>query len=185
VTRQDKTESDAHALFMQLYTANQHRMLGYLLTLTGDRNVAEDLLQETAVTIFTKFHEFEQGTDFAAWACQVAYWKVMNYRRSSARNRTFPSDELVERIAERAVEIGPTLDARRTALDTCLQRLDERDRAFLMARYQPNGSVALAAQKAGRTTVAAYKALTRLRRALRDCVSLQLAEGSSVHPEVR
>lgn len=172
---QDTTESDDHALFMHLYTANQHRVLGYLLTLTGDRNVSEDLLQETAVTLFTKFNEFERGTDFAAWACQVAYWKVMNYRRSIARNKTFLSDELVERLAERAVEIGPTLDARRKALDACLQRLDDRDRAFLMARYQRDGSVALAAQMAGRTTAAAYKALTRLRRALRDCVSLQLA----------
>lgn len=160
---------------MQLYTANQHRILGYLLTLTGDRNVADDLLQETAVTLFTKFDEFEQGTDFAAWSCQVAFWKVMNYRRSVARSKTFLSDELVERLAKRTVEVGPTLDARRTALNECLQRLDERDRAFLMTRYQPDGSVALAAQMAGRTTVAAYKALTRLRRALRDCVSLQLA----------
>lgn len=172
---QDTNASDDHALFMQLYTANQHRVLGYLLTLTGDRNVADDLLQETAVTLFMKFAEFDQGTDFAAWACQVAYWKVMNYRRSVARNKTFLSDELVERLAERTVEIGATLDARRKALGDCLQRLDDRDRAFLMARYQPDGSVALAAQMAGRSTVAAYKALTRLRRTLRDCVSLQLA----------
>lgn len=175
MAHQDTTGSDDHALFMQLYTANQHRVLGYLLTLTGDRNVAEDLLQEAAVTLFTKFNEFEQGTDFAAWACQVAYWKVMNYRRSVARSKTFLSDELVERIADRTVEVGPMLDARRKALDACLKRLDDRDRAFLMARYQPDGSVALAAQIAGRTTAAAYKALTRLRRALRDCASLQLA----------
>ncbi len=171
----ETTERDDHALFIQLYTANQHRVLGFLLTLTGNRNVADDLLQETAVTLFTKFSEFEQGTDFAAWACQVAYWKVMNYRRSVARNGEYLSDELVERLAERAVEIGPTIDARRHALDACLRRLDDRDRAFLMARYEPNGSVARAAQLAGRTTTAAYKALTRLRRALRDCVSLQLA----------
>lgn len=169
------TQGDHHAQFMQLYAANQHRVLGYLLTLTGDRNVAEDLLQDTAVTLFTKFDEFEQGTDFAAWACQVAYWKVMNYRRSVSRSKAFLSDELVERLAERTVEIGPTLDARRQALDACLQRLDERDRTFLLTRYQSEGSVALAAQIAGRTTGAAYKALTRLRRALRDCVSLQLA----------
>ncbi|MEN1680545.1 MAG: sigma-70 family RNA polymerase sigma factor [Planctomycetota bacterium] len=172
---QDGTEDDDHTRFLQLYTANQHRVLGYLLTLTGDRNVAEDLLQETAVTVFTKFSDFKPGTDFAAWACQVAYWKVMNHRRSVARSKTFLSDELLERLAERTVEIGPTLDARRKALDACLQRLDDRDRAFLMARYQPDGSVALAAQQAGRTTAATYKALTRLRQALRDCVSLQLA----------
>ena len=165
--QEDPHQGEDHALFMQLYTANQHRVLGYLLTLTGDRNAADDLLQETAVTLFTKFDEFEQGSDFAAWACQVAYWKVMNYRRSIARRRTFLSDELVERLAERAVEIGPILDARRKALDACLQRLDDRDRAFLMARYQPDGSVTYAAQIAGRTTAAAYKALTRLRRALR------------------
>lgn len=175
MARQDDNNSADRTVFIQLYTANQHRILGYLLTLTGDRNVADDLLQETSVTLLTKFDEFEQGTDFAAWACQVAFWKVMNYRRSVARSKTFLSDELVERLAKRTVEIGQTLDARRSALDKCLQRLDERDREFLMTRYQPDGSVALAAQMAGRSTAAAYKALTRLRRALRDCVSLQLA----------
>nr|WP_261361771.1 sigma-70 family RNA polymerase sigma factor [Aeoliella straminimaris] len=163
---------------MQLFVVNQHRILGYLLTLVADRNIAEDLLQETAVTLLTKFDSFEQGTDFTAWACQVAYWKVKNYRRSCARSKILFSEKFIDKLSERTVEMGPTLDDRRKALDSCLERLDERDRAFLMARYEPDGSVARAGQTAGRTTQAAYKALQRLRRTLRDCVSLRLSNES-------
>ncbi|TWU28377.1 sigma-70 family RNA polymerase sigma factor [Bythopirellula polymerisocia] len=178
MTNQHDKPDEKNALFMQLYVPNQHRILGYLLTLVGDRNVADDLLQETAVTLFARFDSFELGTDFVAWACQVAFWKVKNYRRSLARSKLLFSDDFIDKLSERTVEIVPTLDARRQALDACLKRLDERDHEFLMARYQPGGSVARAAQVAGRTTQAAYKSLQRLRRVLRDCVSLRLSTES-------
>lgn len=168
----------AEGEFLRLYIPQQHRIMGYLLTLVGDREVAADLLQETAVTLWEKFASFEKGTDFLAWALQIAYWKVKNYRRSLARSKILFSDQILEQIADRVMVLQPELGARRAALDHCLKRLDERDRAFLLARYEPGGDVPQAARNAGRSIQAAYKALQRLRRALRDCVSLQIATNS-------
>ena len=165
----------AKAEFLRLYVSRQHRIMGYLVTLVGDREVADDLLQETAVTLWEKFDTFEKGTDFLAWALQIAYWKVKNYRRSLARSKIMFSDQMLDQIADRVAVLEPELEARRTALAYCLKRLDERDRAFLLARYEPGGDVPQAARAAGRSMQAAYKALQRLRRALRDCVSLQIA----------
>jgi RNA polymerase sigma-70 factor (ECF subfamily) len=167
----DRDESD----FLRLYVPSQHRIMSYLVTLVGDRDAASDLLQETAVTLWEKFDAFHDGTDFVAWACQIAFWKVKNYRRTLARSKIVFSEELLQYVSDRAVELGPVLELQQKALDTCLQRLDERDRAFLMARYEPEGNVDRAAQVAGRSKQAAYKALQRLRRALRDCVYLQVS----------
>lgn len=165
----------AEGEFLRQYIPQQHRIMGYLVTLVGDREVAADLLQETAVTLWEKFATFEKGTDFLAWALRIAYWKVKNYRRGVARSKVMFSDQTLDQIAERVTVLQPALEARRAALAHCLKRLDERDRAFLLARYEPGGDVPQAARNAGRSVQAAYKALHRLRRALRDCVSLQVA----------
>lgn len=170
----DSDESD----FLRLYVPNQHRIMRYLVTLVGDHDAACDLLQETAVTLWQKFDAFEEGTDFAAWACQIAFWKVKNYRRTLARSKIVFSEELLQHVSDRAIELGPVLELQQKALDTCLQRLDERDRAFLMARYDSEGNLDRAAQVAGRSKEAAYKALQRLRRALRDCVYLQVSSNA-------
>ena len=47
-----------------------------------------------------------------------------------------------------------------------------------MARYRSGGSVAEAAKRSGRSLVAAYKALGRIRKGLLNCVNRQLAMGA-------
>jgi RNA polymerase sigma-70 factor (ECF subfamily) len=62
------------------------------------------------------------------------------------------------------------------ALAKCLQKLPPRDRELIMVRYEPGNGVEEAARRSGRSLVAAYKALARLRKLLHDCVSNQLAQ---------
>jgi RNA polymerase sigma-70 factor (ECF subfamily) len=47
-----------------------------------------------------------------------------------------------------------------------------------MTRYEPGNGVEEAAQRSGRSMMAAYKALTRLRKVLHDCVLNQLAKST-------
>jgi RNA polymerase sigma-70 factor (ECF subfamily) len=70
------------------------------------------------------------------------------------------------------------LDQRHAALANCLQKLPAREREFVLARYQPDGTVEQAAKQSGRSLVAAYKALGRIRKLLLDCVNRQLALGA-------
>ena len=74
-----------------------------------------------------------------------------------------------------AVEI----DARHEALGHCLQKLPVRDRELVLTRYEPGSGVEEAALRSGRSLEAAYKALTRIRKLLFDCVSHQLAPGGA------
>jgi RNA polymerase sigma-70 factor (ECF subfamily) len=71
----------------------------------------------------------------------------------------------------------PEQDIRHEALSKCLQKLNPRDRELLMTRYE--SGVEEAARRTGRSLVAAYKALTRLRKLLHDCVTNQLATGTT------
>lgn len=169
--------ADRHALFLRLYTKHQHRILAYIFTLVPNRADAEDLLQDSAALMWEKFDQFELGTDFAAWACRVAFLKVSNHRKRFARSKLLFNDELLETVAERAIELAPQLDERRAALQECLKRLEDRDRRMITARYEPCGSAKRAAEASGRSLQAAYRALFRIRKALYDCVTLRIAEG--------
>ena len=166
--------ADRQKHLVRLLTQNQRRIFSYLYTLLPDRHAAEDLLQETCMVICEKFHEFQPGTDFAAWACQIAYWEVRAARQKYARSKVIFDETVLEAVAQTAAEMAPELSERHEALQKCLAKLHPRDRELVLTRYEPGGGVEAAAQRTGRTVVAAYKALTRIRKLLQDCVNLQL-----------
>jgi RNA polymerase sigma-70 factor, ECF subfamily len=176
-TDNDSRGTEPHAEFLRLHTKHQHRVLAYIFTLVPNRADAEDLLQDTAVLLWEKFDQFEPGTDFVAWACRVAYWKVANHRKRFARSNLMFSDELLQAVAQRTIELAPQLDDRREALRECMKRLEDRDRRMITARYELDGGAQRAAEAARRTLPATYKALYRIRKALFDCVTLRITEG--------
>lgn len=160
--------------FFPLFTQNQRRIFAYIYTLAPNRVDAEDLLQETSITLWEKFDEFQPGTDFTAWACRIAYWKVCNARKKNARSKMTFSQPLVDELADKLQTMQPNLDARHEALATCIEKLPQRDRSLILARYQPDGAVSTLAEQTGRTLQAIYKALTRIRRVLFDCVNREM-----------
>ena len=165
---------------MTLMTRHQRQIFAYIYTLVPRRHDAEDLLQETSVVICEKFSEFTPGTDFVAWACQIAYWRVRYSRQKFARSKVVFDQDIVDVVAQTASAMAGEMDDRHEALAHCLQRLHPRDRSLLLARYEPGGTVEEAAKRSGRTVPTAYKALARLRKMLMDCVTTRLArEGAA------
>lgn len=160
---------------MLLMTQHQRRIFSYIYTLVPDRHDAEDILQETCLVVCEKFHDFRLGTDFAAWACQIAYWQVRAARTKYARSKVVFNQEVVDAVAQTAATMIPEVSARHEALAKCLQKLHARDREMVLMRYEPGCGVEEAAQRAGRSLEAAYKALARIRKLLLDCVTHQLS----------
>jgi RNA polymerase sigma-70 factor (ECF subfamily) len=160
-------------------TRHQRRIFSYIYALVPDRYDAEDLLQETSLVICEKFDDFKEGTDFVAWACQIAYWRVRYSRQKFARSKVVFDQEIVDAVAQTASEMVEELDDRHVALGNCLQKLHPRDRDLLLVRYEPGSGVEEAAKRSGRMLQTAYKALARLRKLLLDCVSTKLASGGA------
>jgi RNA polymerase sigma-70 factor (ECF subfamily) len=172
-------EADARKRLMVLMTRHQRQIFSYIYVLVPNRSDAEDLLQETSLVICEKFHEFKPGTDFVAWACQIAYWRVRYSRQKFARSKVVFDQEIVDVLAQTAGEMAEEMDQRHEALGQCLQRLHPRDRELLLRRYEPGGTVEEAAKRSGRTLQTAYKALARLRKLLLDCVTTRLSQAEA------
>ena len=173
-------EAENRKRLMALMTRHQRRIFSYIYTLVPRRSDAEDILQETSLVICEKFDEFEEGTDFVAWACQIAYWRVRYARQKFARAKVLYNQDVLDAVAKTVDRMSDELDSRHEALQVCLKKLNPRDREFLLTRYEPGCGVSEAARQSGRTIAAAYKALTRIRKLLLDCVNHQLESGGAV-----
>jgi RNA polymerase sigma-70 factor (ECF subfamily) len=178
MSKESNFEADRRKLLVSLMTRHQRQIFGYIYTLVPDRNDAEDLLQETSVVICEKFDQFEEGTDFVAWACQIAYWRIRYSRQKYARCKVVFNQEILDAVAQTAGTMTEELDDRHVALSNCLGKLHPRDRDLVLVRYEPGSGVEEAARASGRSLQAAYKALTRIRKLLMDCVSNQIASGA-------
>jgi RNA polymerase sigma-70 factor (ECF subfamily) len=103
---------------------------------------------------------------------------VLDFYKKSQRSRVRFSQPMLERVAETAAEQAATLqlDARREALDGCLEKLRPADRELLARRFAEGATTASTAAEVGRSVDAVYKALAKIRQALFDCVTRTLAQ---------
>jgi RNA polymerase sigma-70 factor, ECF subfamily len=173
-----QSEAESRKQLVTLLTRHQRQIFSYIYVLVPNRSDAEDLLQETSLVICEKFADFTPGTDFVAWACQIAYWRVRYSRQKYARSKIVFDQDIVDVVANTASGMTEELDERHEALAHCLQRLHPRDRELITARYEPGGTVEAAARRSGRTLQTAYKALARLRKLLLDCVTTRIGHTS-------
>src|SRR3954467_2309448 len=103
-------ETEARKRLIALITRHQRQIFSYIYVLVHNRSDAEDLLQETSLVICEKFNEFREGTDFVAWACQIAYWRVRYSRQKYARSKVIFDQDIVDVVAQTANTLAEELD---------------------------------------------------------------------------
>jgi RNA polymerase sigma-70 factor (ECF subfamily) len=157
--------------FVRLMTEHQGRLFGYILSLLGDPDAANDVLQETNVVLWRDSREFKPGTHFRAWAFRVAHFQVMAWRQRRIRDRLVFEDDLLEALAFSARETDDAFESRQKLLDGCLEKLSEPQRDLLRRRYAAAGSVDSIARERGMSPNAVMQALFRIRQGLIQCVA--------------
>lgn len=174
----------SHDEFVALLTTSQRRVYAFICTLVIDRADADEVLQETNLALWQQIEKFEPGTDFVAWACRVAHFKVMKLRDAAKRHRVKLDDALIELLATESIE-EQRIDQRlaheryerhRLALVACLEELSERNRNILLLHYQGGQSLATIGSSIGRTANAVAQQFHRIRAVLRTCVQRRLAD---------
>ena len=69
------------SLLDELIVEYQHRLLRYLLYLTSNRELAEDLFQETWMRVLVRGSQFKGDARFDTWLFSIARNLVIDYRR--------------------------------------------------------------------------------------------------------
>lgn len=104
------------------------RLRRYARALTGDRNAADDLVQDTLERALSRFHLWRQGSDLRAWMFTIMHNIYVNQTRSRIRHPHEPLDDAAaEDLRARETDWGELRD-----LDEALARLPGEQRAVLL-----------------------------------------------------
>ena len=68
-------------LLDRLIEQYQHRLLRYLICLAGNRDLAEDLFQETWIRVLERGHQYDGRREFSTWLYAVARNLTIDYLR--------------------------------------------------------------------------------------------------------
>jgi RNA polymerase sigma-70 factor (ECF subfamily) len=72
--------------FGELVERYQGRLLNFVYRTTGDRERAEDLVQETFIRVYRHLHRFDQTKKFSTWIYTIASNLAKNELRNRSRN---------------------------------------------------------------------------------------------------
>lgn len=162
---------DGRREVMRLALEHRSRLWGFLMGLAKDPHRAEDLFQNTYLIICEKWRQFQHGTNFLAWARQIARFEYLASVDPERRPYVTAEMEVLEEALQAAERSAPAPSARREALRQCLQGLPEaRGRRALELRYGEGLPGEAVAQRMGVSLNALYTLLSRVRKTLEECV---------------
>jgi RNA polymerase sigma-70 factor, ECF subfamily len=108
-------------LLDRLIEKYQHRLLRYLISITGQRELAEDFFQETWVRVLERGHQYDGRHEFSTWLFTIARNLVLDQLR---RKRPLSLDTLPARndSPDAAASFDIPASAQPSAFDATVQR---------------------------------------------------------------
>jgi RNA polymerase sigma-70 factor (ECF subfamily) len=176
--KDDSSEGESLREYVSLIAQHQWALRGFILSLMPGSPDIDDVLQETNIVLWEKRKRFQDGSNFLAWATTIARFQVMRYRNIAKRYRALPfSDEFLHDLADKVVPDNPKTKLL-AALDRCLEKLSEKQRRLVTARYTPGNSLEDHAATLGTSAEVLRVTLYRIRHVLKRCIEETL-EGQS------
>ena len=175
-----RSVDDSHAQFLRLFLSSERELFRYVAALVPDISEVEEIIQQTAVALWSKFDQYDPQQPFTPWACRFAINIVKQWAASQQRWKTLATDGLAEQLAGRRDALQPQFEERLQHLGDCLQKLPAEQREIIETYYWKQTGVEGIAALTGRTVAAIYKLLQRSRVLLRDCIQQAAQTGDSI-----
>jgi RNA polymerase sigma-70 factor (ECF subfamily) len=165
--------------YVKLMTEHQGNLRAFIVSLMPGSPDVPDVLQETNAALWQKRDRFELGSNFIAWAFQIARYEVHRQRDRTKRfSRIVFSEKIVSLLAEMDAP-DDSEDELMTALDGCLNKLTDTQRKLVKERYTPGHSLEQHATDTGRSAGSLRIALLRIRETLKSCIEKTLTGQST------
>ena len=123
------------AAFTALYTQTAAKLFGIALRIIGQRELAEEVLQESFVAVWQRANDYDRtrGSAMAWLVTIVRHCAIDQLRRSAARpeNRSASTEALLALVSPESADIRAELGA----LQRCLDELDQGPRRAVVLAY--------------------------------------------------
>lgn len=144
------------------------RLRRYARALTGERNVADDLVQDTLERAWNKLHLWRRGSDLRAWLFTIMHNTYVNQVRGRSNASVLPLDDEAFEMPVRATQTD-LLEIR--DLEAALRRLPDDQREVLLLIALERMSYEEAAKTLGIPIGTVMSRLSRARERLRLILS--------------
>jgi RNA polymerase sigma-70 factor (ECF subfamily) len=170
-TRPSEGQATAQQRFLSLFLRSEREIFRYVAALVPNVAEAEDIVQQTALSLWEKFDSYDANQPFTPWACRFALNKTKQWIERRQKWQALLEAGLAEELAQRREELRPELETRLKHLESCLRKLPEEHRLIVEGYYFRRDGVEELARNSGRTVAATYKILQRVREALHACIA--------------
>jgi RNA polymerase sigma-70 factor (ECF subfamily) len=158
---------EVQKLFLRHYSA----LRAFVFSILPDSACADDIVQETFLVVTEHADDFQLGSNFFAWVCEIARRRILSERRKFARQ------SLHQDVVELLLESIPEQAFNRRKLDIlsgCLDRLPPRLQELVKLRHLTGKRSSEIAQAATRSVNSVKVALSKARTLLRGCIEREL-----------
>ncbi len=177
-------ERDDQEAFRQLVERHQERIFGYVMGMVRDRDIANDLFQETffrAIRAMKKQRgSYEAQGKWLAWVMRIARNAVFDHMRerkkwSDVEMQDAEGNSFWDRLPDAAPSVDEQVDLRRRIdlMEQCIERLSGEQREVLLLRHEVGMTFREIAEL---TNVSINTALGRMRYALLNLQKMMRTE---------
>ncbi|WP_245623502.1 sigma-70 family RNA polymerase sigma factor [Catenovulum maritimum] len=168
--------------FEQLLEVDKSRLYAYIHAFVGDPSAADDIFQETCLTLWQEFDKFELGTNFSKWANVIAYYRIENFRRSNKRYQLGLSEDFLNEFSHNISVFESNRDnweQKWRHLEHCRSLLSAPLKEVYQSFYLESLTAKQIATNTGRSVHAIRKVIHKIRTQLLACVNKKQQEASS------
>jgi len=162
----EKTRDD----FLDLLMQNQTRIYAFILSLVRNYEDADDILQNTAKTIWQKYEDSRPINNFVSWGIQIAYYKILEYRKKKTKSGIQYDNQLFETILPIVKEQQRYSDEHLEKLSNCLKKLKPRAKELIELRYYQDLKPKQISSLLGLSITNVYKIMSRIHGQLLECI---------------
>lgn len=155
--------------------ARRLSVIGFIVTVSRDFHLAEDLFQEVCIKAIGRAAEFENEAHLLHWTRLTARNRAIDTLRSRHGRYDGLSPETLDALAAEWPE-SPTRNLDLEALERCLRKVTPNNRKLLRMRYFEEHSCSEVARRMQRKIESVYQALARIHKTLGECVRAQNLE---------
>lgn len=151
----------------QVIEQNKDSLIFFLVQYVGSADIAEELTEDTFVTLAVKRPSFSEGAKFRTWLFTIARNKALNYLKSAAFRKNVPIDEAEEVYLPGSPEQRLLEQERYRSLYGAMSRLPANQREMISLVYFEEMSVGQAASVIHKTQRQGSSILFRARQSLK------------------
>ena len=149
-------------------------LLTYSRAVAASSSAVDDIFQETLLTAWNKFEQFDQSRDFGAWLRGIARNHALEHYRKSKRDSLMANDEVLDYLDQQFAAIDwqakEAWQDRIDALRQCIAALPDNYQSVVQLRYMEEQKTAMVEQQLALGKEVVKKRLQRAKRQLFECL---------------